>query len=144
MIGERTMNTAIFWNPDPMSEFQPAFATAAPAMPPISAWEDDVGSPRYQVSTSHAMAPISPANTTPMVNTFGCTTSLAMVLATFVLKMRKAAKLKNAAQATAILGDRTRVETTVAMEFAASWNPLKKSKERATRMVRTRAGVTIR
>ena len=41
-------------------------------------------------------------------------------------------KLKNAAQATAILGDSTRVETTVAMELAASCSPLRKSKMSAT------------
>jgi hypothetical protein len=32
--------------------------------------------------------------------------------------------LKNAAQATATRGDRTRVDTTVAIELAASWKPL--------------------
>ena len=43
-----------------------------------------------------------------------------MVFATAVPKMRKAAKLKNAAHATASLGVSTRVDTTVAIEFAAS------------------------
>ena len=43
-------------------------------------------------------------------------------------------KLKNAAHATAQSGESTRVETTVAMEFAASWKPLMKSNARATRM----------
>ena len=48
-------------------------------------------------------------------------TVLAMVLATpWSLKMKKAAKLKTAAQTTAWKGVRTLVETTVAMEFAAS------------------------
>ncbi len=47
-----------------------------------------------------------------------------MVLATAVPKMNAAAKLKNAAQTTALPGDSTRVETTVAMELAASWKPL--------------------
>src|SRR5512144_1615875 len=41
-------------------------------------------------------------------------------------------KLKKAAQPTATTGERTRVETTVAMEFAASWKPLMKSKASAT------------
>ena len=35
-----------------------------------------------------------------------------------------AAKLKKAAQITAFPGVSTRVETTVAIELAASWNPL--------------------
>ena len=46
------------------------------------------------------------------------------VLATPVPKKNAATKLKNAAHATACSGDSTRVETTVAMELAASWNPL--------------------
>ena len=90
---------------------------------------------------SHAMAPSRPANTTAIVNTPGLTTPLAIVLATFVLNTRNATKLKKAAQATATRGDSTRVDTTVAMEFAASWNPLKKSNDRATRMTMTSAVV---
>ena len=43
-----------------------------------------------------------------------------IVLATAVPKTNAATKLKNAAQMTAFPGDRTRVETTVAIEFAAS------------------------
>ena len=42
------------------------------------------------------------------------------VCATAVPKPNAAMKLKNAAQITALPGDRTRVETTVAMELAAS------------------------
>ena len=59
-----------------------------------------------------------------------------MVLATAVPNMRKATKLKNAAQRTACLGDRTLVETIVEMELAASCMPLVKSKTRATRMIK--------
>ncbi len=43
-----------------------------------------------------------------------------MVLATPVPNTNAATKLKNAAQMTACEGDSTRVETTVAMELAAS------------------------
>ena len=46
------------------------------------------------------------------------------VLATAVPKVNAATKLKNAAQMTALPGDSTRVDTTVAIELAASWNPL--------------------
>jgi len=46
------------------------------------------------------------------------------VLATAVPNPNAAMKLKNAAQITALPGVRTRVETTVAMELAASWKPL--------------------
>ena len=46
------------------------------------------------------------------------------VCATAVPNVNAATKLKNAAQMTALPGDSTRVETTVAIEFAASWKPL--------------------
>src|SRR5574341_1792740 len=61
---------------------------------------------------------------------------LPMVLATAVPMTKAATKLKNAAQKTAILGESTRVETTVAMLLAASWKPLMKSKPSATATVR--------
>src|SRR5258706_7448125 len=48
-----------------------------------------------------------------------------------------ATKLKNAAQRTASFGDMTRVETMVAIEFAASWKPLMTSKIRAAATVMT-------
>ena len=46
------------------------------------------------------------------------------VFATAVPKIAAAAKLKNAAHSTAWPGDSTRVDTTVAIELAASWKPL--------------------
>ena len=70
-----------------------------------------------------------------------------MVLATAVPTTNAATKLKNAAQKTATPGERTRVETTVAMELALSWKPLMKSKISATTMTaRTNStdGVTVR
>ena len=57
------------------------------------------------------------------------------VLATPVPKLNAETKLKKAAQMTACKGVRTRVATTVATELAASWNPLRKSKARATPMM---------
>src|SRR6185437_16862896 len=53
---------------------------------------------------------------------------LPMVVATAVPKMKAAMKFQKAAQATARRGVRTRVETTVAMELAASCQPLENSK----------------
>src|ERR1043165_6554575 len=64
---------------------------------------------------------------------------LPIVLATAVPSKNAATKLKNAAHTTASFGDSTRVDTTVAMLFAASWNPFKKSKVSATRMVTIRS-----
>ena len=50
------------------SHFTPGARTtiAAPTRPPIRAWEDDEGSPKYQVSRFQAIAPKSPAITTTM------------------------------------------------------------------------------
>ena len=53
------------------------------------------------------------------------TIPLPMVLATAVPNPNAATKLKNAAHTTARPGVSTRVETTVAIELAASWNPLR-------------------
>src|SRR5580658_3007257 len=53
---------------------------------------------------------------------------LPMVAATAVPKTKAAMKFQKAAQRTARNGVRTRVETTVAMELAASCQPLENSK----------------
>ena len=66
------------------------------------------------------MAPIKPASTTYWVTMSSWIMPLPMVLATAVPRKNAARKLKTAAQATASRGDRTRVETTVAMLLAAS------------------------
>src|SRR6516165_9252879 len=57
---------------------------------------------------------------------------LPIVLATAVPRANAATKLKKAAQTTARRGESTRVDTTVAMLLAASWNPLMKSNVSAT------------
>ena len=65
-----------------------------------------------------------PARITAEVTTLMSIMPEPIVFATAVPKTNAATKLKNAAQMTAWPGDRTRVETTVAMELAASWKPL--------------------
>src|SRR5690242_1831953 len=110
----------------------------------MRACDEDVGRPHHHVSTSHTIAPTRPARTTYWVTIStrqpGDAMSnwimpLPMVLATAVPRKNAATKLKNAAQITASLGVSTRVDTTVAMLLAASWNPLKKSNVSATRTV---------
>src|SRR5256885_14604944 len=96
------------------------------------AWDDDVGSASHHVMTSHTIAPTSPARMTLASTTARSTSPLPMVLATAVPNRKTAMKLNAAAQTTAADGDNTRVDTTGAMEFAASWNPLMKSKHSAT------------
>jgi hypothetical protein len=58
-----------------------------------------------------------------------------LFVATFTPKKKAAAKLKNAAQSTARKGGNTLVEMIVAIEFAASFMPLKKSNKSATAIV---------
>ena len=55
-----------------------------------------------------------------------------MVAATFRWKTKIATKLKKAAKTTACCGFSTPVETTVAIEFAASWKPFMKSNATAS------------
>jgi hypothetical protein len=58
------------------------------------------------------------------------------VSATLGEKMNMATKLNSAAHSTAVCGLSTRVDTTVAIELAASWKPLMTSKARAIATVR--------
>ncbi len=83
------------------------------------------------------MAPMRAAKMTCLVTMEMSIIPAPIVSATPVPKIRKATKLKNAAQRTACRGDRTRVETTVAMELAASCMPFVKSNASATRMMKT-------
>src|ERR1700730_5342132 len=63
---------------------------------------------------------------------------LPMVLATAVPKTKAATKFQKGGQATARTGVRTRVETIVAMELAASCQPLENSKARVRKMTTRR------
>ncbi len=66
------------------------------------------------------MAPVNPPKITAKVTTLMSIIPEPTVVATAVPNVNAATKLKNAAQTTALPGDSTRVETTVAMELAAS------------------------
>src|SRR5438045_1999046 len=101
----------------------------------MSACGDEVGNPHHQVNKSQTIAPSSPVMMTVAVTCSTCIIPEPIVLATFVPKTNAATKLKNAAQMTASFGESTRVETTVAMLLAASWNPLMKSNASAIRIV---------
>src|ERR1051325_1272139 len=81
-----------------------------------------------------AIAPMRPDVTTWIVTVSGLTMPLPIVDATFCSNTRYAMKLKNAAHTTAQWGFITRVDTMVAIEFAASCIPLTKSKTRASAM----------
>jgi hypothetical protein len=126
--GDTKMKATTLITPAPISLPVPALAMTAPTMPPISACELLLGMPYHQVMTFQVMAPISAPNTTWWSITPGSAMPLPMVAATVRWKTKMATTLKNAANATACCGLSTPVETTVAMEFAASWKPFMKSK----------------
>ena len=113
-------------------------------MPPISACEDDEGSPRHQVTRFQAIAPISPANTVSSVIEVESTMPLAIVAAT-ASDRNAPTKFSPAAMTTATSGAMARVETDVAIEFAVSWNPLVKSNASAvaTTIQRTTSECTV-
>src|SRR5260370_8981488 len=69
--------------------------------------------------------------------------SLPMVLATAVPKTKAAMKFQKAAHTTARNGVRTRVETTVAMELAASCQPFENSKARVRKMTKNRSAKLV-
>ena len=122
------MNSAVFARPARTRLPKPALATAAPASPPIRACEELDGIPPNQVIRFQVIAPTRAARITRASTLSGRTMPLPIVWATLTPNPNAATKLKNAAQTTACVGLRTRVETTVAIELAASWNPLMKSK----------------
>jgi len=70
-------------------------------------------------------------------------TPLPIVVATLRGKIRKARKLNVAARPTAAIGERTFVETTVAIELAESWNPFIKSKIRTRAIIKYKNVITI-
>src|SRR5829696_1161069 len=112
--------------PVPLIAEDPAAAKVEPTTPPISACDDDDGSPKYQVSRFQKIAPISPAKTTSRVTSSGLTMPLAIVAAT-CSERNAPTKLRIAAIVTATRGAMARVEIDVATALAVSWNPLVKS-----------------
>src|SRR3954452_11353575 len=109
----------------PLHSTVPPEAKVAPTIPPISACEDEDGSPNHQVIRFQAIAPMSPANTVWSVTEPESTIPLAIVAATANDK-NAPTKFSPAAITTAARGDSARVETDVAIEFAVSWKPLVK------------------
>ena len=122
-IGASKIKLAVLIITDELTAPKPPLAIAAPANPPMRVWEEDEGIPSHQVSKFHKMAAINPENITTIIFPSICSglTVFATVSATpWSLKMKKASELKSAAHKTAWKGVSTLVDTTVAIEFAAS------------------------
>src|SRR5918999_2799900 len=98
---------------------RPAAATADPDTPPIRAWLELVGSPRYHVIRSQVIAPTRPARTTSGVMKSASTIPFATVAAT-ANDANAPRKFRIAAPRTARRGETARVDTLVAIAFAVS------------------------
>src|SRR4249919_1719454 len=146
--GEETIGTTTFqYRPLFLLRLSPVFAqtsacqllsvaaSAAPQMPPISAWLDEDGSPRHQVKRFQTMPPASAQMITceDRMTTLASTSPEEIVLATAV-PQNAPIRLVAAAITTACIGVSTLVATTVAMELAVSWKPLMNSNTNAVAM----------
>src|SRR5712691_5638515 len=138
--GESTMAAVVLARPPQTMALTPTLATPAPTSPPMSACELLDGIPSAQVMMFQAMAPISAPNTTRGSTISAETMPVPTVCATCAPKIAKATKLKKAAHTTACCGRNTRVDTMVAIELAASCNPLRKSNASATMTSAIRTG----
>ena len=107
---------------------EPCDATAAPAIDPINACDEELGIPKYHVNKFQKIAAKIAANTTtkPFVNLNGSTISFVIVPATPV-NVKAPIKFIIAAKKIARLGVNALVDTAVATAFAVSWKPLIKS-----------------
>ena len=121
--------------PSPSIAELPAATSVEPITPPISAWDDEEGSPNHHVPRFQAIAPTRPPNTTDGVMTSAFTMPLATVAAT-ESEMNAPTKFRIAATVTATFGGSAPVAIVVAIAFAVSWKPLVKSKPRAATTTR--------
>ena len=62
--GERKIKNSVLISPLEIKDVVPAFANAAPIRPPMSAWDDEEGMPKYHVKKFHVMAANKAPNTT--------------------------------------------------------------------------------
>ena len=96
----------------------------APAKPPMSACEELDGMPKYHVMRFHVDGADERRQGSPTDRRCSTRRCPCRWSSPPAHRSERATKLKKAAHATACLGVSTRVETTVAIELAASWKPL--------------------
>src|SRR5690606_35296599 len=118
--GATTINMAIFKTPEYITALNPFPATAAPTSPPTRVWDELEGRPHHHVRRFQIMAALTAAVIRVRVTISVFITPFPIVVATFNGNIRNARKLKVAARVTAASGERTFVETTVAIELAES------------------------
>src|SRR3990172_10818272 len=135
--GEARREVKIFMIPAEFRMDVPPWAAAAPMMPPTRAWDALTGNPMSVMTVFQRKALASAAITTASVTAFGSTMSFPIVLATAVVR-NAPTMFMTAASVTALNGERTFVDTTVAIAFAESFQPLLMSKHTARMMMRIR------
>src|ERR1700712_5168573 len=85
ITGARKIKAMVLKTGSELIALNPPKATAAPANPPISAWEEEEGMPNHQVNKFQKIADNKPAKITSSIS-WPCATSgftvFAMVLAT--------------------------------------------------------------
>ena len=118
--GEITMNATILITPLAITESGPELTIAAPTSPPTRVCDELEGNPNHQVIRFHIIAATSAAPITLRFINIRIYNTFSHCWATLCGKTVKAIKLKNDAIATAARGERTFVETTVAIELAES------------------------
>jgi len=125
--GDVTRPISDFRVPSHSSARRPPAAKPEPRRPATSAWDSLEGSPKYWAPRAQIVAARSVAATVSSVTWLGSTIPAAIVFATAVPMNRAPARFSSPAMITAWCGRRTRVETTVAIEFGASVHPLANS-----------------
>src|ERR1700712_3477494 len=120
MTGESTAGMTTFWvTPCHLIACPPAAAMVEPMTPPIRAWDELEGMPRYHVIRFHRMPPQRPAKTTVSVTAPVLTSPLAIVAAT--VKERNApTRFSTPEIATATFGGRAPVAMDVAIALPVS------------------------
>src|SRR5215218_2279746 len=109
--------TILFTTTSKLMAPAPPATHVAPIRPPKSACDELEGSPRYQVTRFHTMAPTSPAKITTGLMRVSSTSPPEMVFATWT--DRKApVTFRQAAIVTAVLGRKAPVAMDVAMALA--------------------------
>ena len=103
------------------------FPRTSPRPPATSAWDSLEGRPTVWADMAQSVAASTAAPTVPSVTNDGSTIPEAIVWATAVPTTSAPTRFSVAAITTAWNGRRTRVETTVAIEFGASVHPLANS-----------------
>lgn len=141
--GEVINPVRILKKPSQMTAPVPLRAITAPINPPIKAWDELLGIPKYQVKRFQKMAPIIAATITRGTTSREDTILFPIVAATAV-PLNAPKKLKVEAMPIAARGETALVETEVAIALAVSLKPLIKSNIRAKNtMIITQAMLNI-